>query len=98
MTQVPPAVGPACKLMIDNADDEVRTEKQGTVMRVLEYEDIISLLRSEVEQAGGQVRWSKKTGINRVLLNLVLNGRKPVSKSILRALKLRTVVISERTL
>ena len=61
--------------------------------RVLSRQDVISLLRKEVERAGGQVAWSKKTGINRPHLNLVLNERRPLTESIVAALNLDTVYI-----
>jgi predicted transcriptional regulator len=64
-------------------------------MRVFELEDVFLLLRSEVRRAGGQVAWSKKTGINRATLNKVLNGHQPLTKSIIRALKLRVVFVLE---
>ena len=38
-------------------------------MRHLEVEDVIALLRSEVERAGGQSPWGRKNGINRTTLN-----------------------------
>ena len=64
-------------------------------MRVIELKDVILLLRSEVRRAGGQVAWSKKTGINRAMLNKILNGHQPPTKSIIRVLKLRMVFVSE---
>jgi DNA-binding phage protein len=64
-------------------------------MRVFEFENVILLLRSEVEQAGNQGAWSKKTGVNRATLNKVLNGHQPPTKSIIRALKLRVVFVPE---
>ena len=64
-------------------------------MRVFELEDVIDLLRAEVVRAGGQVAWSKKTGINRTRLNRVLNGHVPPTKTMLKALKLRTVFVSK---
>jgi hypothetical protein len=64
-------------------------------MSFLELKDVIHLLRSEVERAGGQVGWSKKTGNNRAVLNKVLNGHQPPTKSIIRALKLRVVFVPE---
>jgi DNA-binding phage protein len=64
-------------------------------MRVFEFENVILLLRSEVEQAGNQGAWSKKTGVNRATLNNVLNGHQPPTKSIIRALKLRVVFVPE---
>jgi DNA-binding phage protein len=63
-------------------------------MHVFELEDVILMLSSEVKRAGGQVAWSKKTGINRATLNKILNGHQPPTKSIIRALKLRMVFVS----
>jgi DNA-binding phage protein len=65
-------------------------------MRFLELKDVIRLLRSEVERAGGQTVWAKKTGINRPVINTVLNGHQPPTKKIIRALKLRTVFVPKR--
>jgi hypothetical protein len=64
-------------------------------MRVLEIEEVISLLRSEVKTAGGVSGWSRKTGIHRTTVSKVLAGLQPPSKSIIRALKLRIVFASE---
>ena len=64
-------------------------------MRVFELEDVIDLLRAEVVRAGGQVAWSKKTGINRTSLNRILNGHVPPTKTMLKALKLLTVFVSK---
>jgi DNA-binding phage protein len=66
-------------------------------MRFLDLKDVIRLLRSEVERAGGQTAWSKKTGINRVTINRVLNGRYQPTKKIIEALKLRTVFVKSAT-
>jgi len=60
--------------------------------KILEQKDVVRLLREEVERAGGQVAWSKKTGVNRTNLNRILKGERPPSKAILDALKLRVVV------
>jgi DNA-binding phage protein len=64
-------------------------------MRFLELKDVIHLLRSEVERAGGQSAWAKKNGMNRSVINKVLNGRDPPTKRITRALKLRMVFVPE---
>jgi hypothetical protein len=62
-------------------------------MRFLELKDVIGLLRSEVEQAGGQTAWAKKTGIQRAIVNRVLTDLELPTKSIIRSLKLRTVFV-----
>jgi DNA-binding phage protein len=63
-------------------------------MRILEESDVISLLRSEIKRAGSQAAWARKTGINRSEINKTTNQQKPPSKTIIRALKLRMVVVS----
>jgi DNA-binding phage protein len=67
-------------------------------MKVLESNDVVALLRSEVGRAGGQAAWASKAGINRIVVNKILNGHGLPTKKIVRALKLRTVFISESEL
>jgi DNA-binding phage protein len=62
-------------------------------MRTFELEDVIRLLRSKVKQAGGQTAWAKKTGIDRTILNRVLNGHQSPTKAIIRALNLRVIFV-----
>jgi DNA-binding phage protein len=62
-------------------------------MHALDDEAVIRLLRSEVEKAGGQSEWARRERVNRTMLNKVLNGRKLIPPSIIKALKLRTVHI-----
>jgi hypothetical protein len=57
-------------------------------MRMLDDQDVVRLLRSEVERAGGQSSWARRERIDRTLLNRVLCGRKPPTGAIIRALKL----------
>ena len=64
-------------------------------MRVFELEDVISLLRSEVNEAGGQAAWSKKTGVSRIKVNQVLNGHKSPTAAIIEALRLRWVIVAK---
>jgi DNA-binding phage protein len=62
------------------------------MVKILETKDILRLLRKDVEQAGSQSAWSRKTGVDRAVLNRVLSARKAVTKSIIHALNLRTGV------
>jgi len=51
-------------------------------MRILEQNDIVQLLRSEVEEAGGQTAWAKKHGLERTAVNKVMHrGRPPYPRS-----------------
>jgi hypothetical protein len=57
----------------------------------LEYEDVIRLLRSEIERAGGQMPWAKMVGVDRSHVNKILQGAKPLGISIVKALSIRVV-------
>ena len=52
-------------------------------LRIHERKGLMRLLRLEVKQAGEH--------IDRTMLNRILNGRKPITKEIIRALKLCNV-------
>ena len=64
-------------------------------MRILGQKDIVQLLRFEVERAGSQRAWAKKHGVDRPKVNRVLRSVKPPTPSIIRALRLRIVVVSD---
>ncbi|HLH94924.1 MAG TPA: hypothetical protein VKW08_07385 [Xanthobacteraceae bacterium] len=64
-------------------------------MKVLEPQDVIALLRSEVHRAGGQAAWASKAGVSRIIVNKILNGHGLPTKKIIKALKLRTVFVRE---
>ena len=57
----------------------------------LEKQDLMRLLRSQFKQAGGQSSWARRERIDRAMLNTILNDRKPITKEIIRALKLGNV-------
>jgi hypothetical protein len=59
--------------------------------RVLEYEGVMRLLRSEIKRAGGQMQWAKMVGMDRPLLNKMVHGTRPLNKRVIKALKLRVV-------
>jgi DNA-binding phage protein len=61
----------------------------------LDDDDVVRLLRAEVELAGGQAVFARKAGLNRSNLNKILNGMLSPTKSVIKALKLRRVYISE---
>ena len=84
--QIPPSLIKALKL---------RTVYQHDTGMLTEERDIILLLRSEVEKAGSQFDWARRKGINRTMLNKVINRRKPIPPSIRNALKLRTFYLRE---
>jgi hypothetical protein len=62
-------------------------------MNILEVKDVVLLLRAEVQRAGGVKAWCKKTGVHRTIVTKVLNNSRPPTKSIIKALSLRTVFV-----
>jgi hypothetical protein len=66
--------------------------------KLLDESDVLRLLREDVESAGGQSAWARRWGIDRVHLNKVLNGERPLSPNIFRALKLKKVYVDDRKL
>ena len=61
--------------------------------RPLDPEEIVQL-RAEVKKAGSQGTWAKRAGIERTLVNKVLNGKRQPAKNIIRALGFRKALSS----
>jgi hypothetical protein len=62
---------------------------------VFEEDDVVHLLSAAVEREGGQSAFAKHHGLDRVLLNMILNGKRPVSGSVANALGLRKVYVAK---
>jgi DNA-binding phage protein len=63
---------------------------------LLDENDVLRLLHEVVDRAGGQSAWARQTGVDRVYLNKVLRGKRPISPKILQALKLKKVYAPTR--
>jgi DNA-binding phage protein len=59
----------------------------------LNVQDVLRLLRRDVRGAGSQSEWARRTGIERTYLNKVLQGHKPPSPRMIKAVRLQTIVI-----
>ena len=68
----------------------------GRNRRLLKLEEVVRRLRAEVETAGGQAVWARKTGVNRPNMNCALTGKRPPMNDVLRALGLRKVYAYEK--
>ena len=65
------------------------------VQRLLNLNDVIRLLRSEIERAGSQRAFARKAGVNVSVVSKTLRGLVLPSEKILSALKLRVVYLSK---
>jgi hypothetical protein len=61
--------------------------------QLLSYEEVVELLRAEIDRAGTESEWARRTGANRTSLNLALKGRVGLQKNLLDALGLKKVVV-----
>jgi hypothetical protein len=75
-------------------DQEVLYRALG-VQRLLNLNDAIRLLRSEVDRAGSQRAFARKAGVNVSVVSKTLRGLVLPSEKILRALKLRIGYLSK---
>jgi predicted transcriptional regulator len=62
--------------------------------RLLDENHVLRRLYKEIDRAGGQSAWARRSGIDRVHLNKVLKGERPLSPNIIRALKLKKVYVA----
>jgi DNA-binding phage protein len=62
---------------------------------ILSENEVLQLLRYAVKCAGGQSAWAREQGISRSHLNKILQGRKPISPTILTKLKIKQAYIRE---
>ena len=62
---------------------------------VFDEDDVVHMLRAAVERECGQSAFAKHHGLDRVLINMILNGKRPVSGSVAKALGLRKVYVAE---
>ena len=59
---------------------------------VLESGDV-KMLRAEIEMAGGQATFSRQHRVSRVTLNKIMQGKRTLTKKLIKSLKLRVVYV-----
>jgi hypothetical protein len=64
---------------------------------ILGLDEVVRILRDEVERAGSQAEFARRTGVSRPNLNSAITGNRPPTKDVLEALKLKKVFAYERT-
>ena len=62
-------------------------------MTPLNVQDVIELIRGEIDRVGGQSEWARQTGIQRPVINRVLNGRRLPPSQLCRTLGLEWVIV-----
>src|SRR5437764_11970650 len=57
--------------------------------RLIGLEDVVRMLRKEVERAGSQAEWARQGSVNSPDLSGTVTGKRPPTKDILKALRLK---------
>ena len=71
------------------------TSGLGSTAPVFSDEEVLLLLRAAIEREGSQAAFAKRYDIDRVYLNMVLSGGRPVGSTIVKALGLRKAYVAE---
>jgi hypothetical protein len=61
----------------------------------LGLEDITRMLQEKVKKTGTQAEWARKNDVNPADLSSTITGKRPPTKDVLRALKLKKVFAYE---
>jgi DNA-binding transcriptional regulator YdaS (Cro superfamily) len=64
-------------------------------MTPLNVQDVIELIRGEIDRVGGQSEWARQTGIQRPVINRVLNGRRLPPSQLCRILGLEWIIVRQ---
>ena len=67
--------------------------KVGSLALILDDKDVVLLLRAAVEREGSVSAFAKRHGLERTNLTNVLNGKRPVSSSLVKVLGLQKVYV-----
>ena len=65
----------------------------GSDALVFDNDEVVRLLRAAVEREGSQVAFAGRHGLDRVHLNMILKGKKPVTEKISKVLGLCKVYV-----
>ena len=63
--------------------------------KILERNDVLSLLRQQAQKAGGQSAWCGKTGVEPATLSRALHQHAPPARTFVAALNFRVVYLTE---
>jgi DNA-binding phage protein len=72
-----------------------RETSLGSHLLVFNDDEVIHLLRAAVEREGDQGAFARRHGVERSGLNMILNGKRGVTRAVLKALGLRKVYAPE---
>ncbi len=65
--------------------------------QVLAFDDyeVVQLLRAAIAREGSQTAYARRHGLERTNINMILNGKRPMSGAVMKALGLRKLYVPE---
>jgi DNA-binding phage protein len=72
-----------------------RETNLGSHLLVFNDDEVIQLLRTAIEREGNQGAFAGRFGIERTSLNVMVNGKRPLTPAVIKALGLRKVYAQE---
>jgi hypothetical protein len=57
---------------------------------ILDNDDVVRLLRAEIEREGSQAAFARRRGVERTRINAILSGKRRLTEAVVNALGLRT--------
>ena len=64
-------------------------------MKILNIEEVLELLRLDIDRVGGQSEWARQTGVSRMQINRAIKGRRMPPSQLCHALGLKWVVVRQ---
>jgi hypothetical protein len=68
----------------------------GSLALVLDENDIVLLLKAAIQREGSISAFARRHGVERTYLNNVLNGKRPVSSSLVKGLGLQRAYVPKQ--
>ncbi len=79
----------------DPSEQNLTSGSLGSYAVIFEEADAVRLLKAAVDKAGGQSAFARRHRIDRVSLNRILNGKRPLYGAFAKAIRLRRVFVRD---
>jgi DNA-binding phage protein len=73
--------------------DLAREIKLGGQVLAFGDHEVVQLLRAAIAREGDQTAYARRHGLERTGLNMILRGKRPVSRAVMKALGLRKLYV-----
>ena len=75
--------------------DLAREANLGSQVLAFDEQEVVQLLRAAIVREGNQTAYARRHGLERTGINMILNGKRPVTEAVVKALGLRKLYVPE---